>query len=79
MPVDLNAIICGNLQLMGDLYDAIGDIDGSKYCAQTADLLRQTIHQVGCPEPDLRLVLGEPPGNPQRHCFDRRSSSGVVE
>ncbi|KIH47622.1 alpha,alpha-trehalase, partial [Ancylostoma duodenale] len=30
VPVDLNAIICGNLLLMGDLYDAIGDIDGSK-------------------------------------------------
>ncbi|KHJ91067.1 alpha,alpha-trehalase, partial [Oesophagostomum dentatum] len=46
VPVDLNAIICGNLQLMGDLYDAIGDIDGSKWCAQSADLMKQTIHQV---------------------------------
>ncbi|KAL6739929.1 hypothetical protein Aduo_013326 [Ancylostoma duodenale] len=46
VPVDLNAIICGNLLLMGDLYDAIGDIDGSKWCAQSADLMKQTIYQV---------------------------------
>ncbi|KAE9421080.1 hypothetical protein Angca_008760 [Angiostrongylus cantonensis] len=46
VPVDLNAIICGNLLLMGDLYDAIGDIDGSKWCAQMADLMKQTIYQV---------------------------------
>ncbi|ETN68426.1 alpha,alpha-trehalase [Necator americanus] len=46
VPVDLNAIICGNLQLMGDLYDAIGDIEGSKWCAQSADLMKQTIYQV---------------------------------
>lgn len=47
VPVDLNAIICGNLLLMGDLYDAVGDIDGSKWCAQSADLMKQTIYQVG--------------------------------
>nr|CDJ94140.1 Glycoside hydrolase domain containing protein [Haemonchus contortus] len=46
IPVDLNAIICGNLLLMRDFYDALGDIDGSKRCAQEADLLKQTIHQV---------------------------------
>ncbi|WKY04858.1 hypothetical protein Q1695_005677 [Nippostrongylus brasiliensis] len=46
VPVDLNAIICGNLQMMGDLYDAVCDIDGSKWCAQAADVMKQTIHQV---------------------------------
>ncbi|KAK6055637.1 hypothetical protein COOONC_06859, partial [Cooperia oncophora] len=47
IPVDLNAIICGNFLMMRDLYDALGDIDGSKSCAQEADLMKQTIHQVG--------------------------------
>ncbi|KAK6042857.1 alpha,alpha-trehalase [Cooperia oncophora] len=46
IPVDLNAIICGNFLMMRDLYDALGDIDGSKSCAQEADLMKQTIHQV---------------------------------
>ncbi|PAV91678.1 hypothetical protein WR25_23156 [Diploscapter pachys] len=46
VPVELNAIVCGNLKMMGDLYDAVGDIDGSKWCAIMYDTIRRTIHQV---------------------------------
>ncbi|CAI4227101.1 unnamed protein product [Auanema sp. JU1783] len=46
IPVDLNAIICGNASMLVDLHDAVGDIESSKYFAHLCDKLRRTIHQV---------------------------------
>lgn len=46
IPVDLNAIICGNIRMMGELYDALGDVDSSKCCAILCDDMKRTMHQV---------------------------------
>ncbi|VDN03354.1 unnamed protein product [Thelazia callipaeda] len=46
LPVDLNAIICGNLRLMAILYEVIGDVVSAKHCQQQFESMRQAIHQV---------------------------------
>ncbi|CAD6196174.1 unnamed protein product [Caenorhabditis auriculariae] len=46
VPVELNAIICGNIRLMGEMYDVINDVEGSKWCALMQDQMRRTMHQV---------------------------------
>ncbi|MFH4979313.1 hypothetical protein AB6A40_006022 [Gnathostoma spinigerum] len=46
LPIDLNAIICGNLRLMSIMYDAIGDHASADQCHESFELMRRAIHQV---------------------------------
>ncbi|CAB3406875.1 unnamed protein product [Caenorhabditis bovis] len=46
IPVDLNAIICGNIRLMGKMYEVIDDIHGMKWSAQLHADMVDTIEKV---------------------------------
>ncbi|KAK6100758.1 trehalase I, putative [Brugia malayi] len=46
LPVDLNAIICGNLRLMANLYEVIDDISNAEQCREQFRSMKQAIHQV---------------------------------
>lgn len=46
LPVDLNAIICGNWNLMSKLYEVIGDSASAMLCRRNFDSMKQAIHQV---------------------------------
>uniref|UniRef100_A0A183TZD7 Trehalase n=1 Tax=Toxocara canis TaxID=6265 RepID=A0A183TZD7_TOXCA len=46
LPVDLNAIICGNWRLMADMYEAMGDPASAEHCRHNFDAMRLAIHQV---------------------------------
>uniref|UniRef100_A0A915C2N6 Trehalase n=1 Tax=Parascaris univalens TaxID=6257 RepID=A0A915C2N6_PARUN len=46
LPVDLNAIICGNWRLMADMYDAMDDHSSAENCRRNFDAMRHAIHQV---------------------------------
>nr|AHM26076.2 trehalase [Anisakis simplex] len=46
LPVDLNAIICGNWRLMANLYEAMNDLVSAEQCRQNFNAMRQAIHQV---------------------------------
>ncbi|EJW81809.1 trehalase, partial [Wuchereria bancrofti] len=46
LPVDLNAIICGNLRLMANLYEVINDISNAEQCREQFKSMKQAIHQV---------------------------------
>lgn len=46
LPVDLNAIICGNLRLMANLYEVIEDTSKAEQCRQQFRSMKEAIHQV---------------------------------
>ncbi|EJD73652.1 trehalase, variant [Loa loa] len=46
LPIDLNAIICGNLRLMANLYEVINDMSSAEHCRQQFRSMKQAIHQV---------------------------------
>uniref|UniRef100_A0A158R5V2 Trehalase n=1 Tax=Syphacia muris TaxID=451379 RepID=A0A158R5V2_9BILA len=46
LPVDLNAIICGNWSLMAKLYIILGDKEKSQLCWKNFEAMRKAIYQV---------------------------------
>ncbi|VDD91850.1 unnamed protein product [Enterobius vermicularis] len=46
LPVDLNAIICGNWEIMAKLYDVIEDSASSDLCHRNFEAMKSAIHQV---------------------------------
>lgn len=46
LPVDLNAIICGNLRLMAEMYDAIGESEIAARFQEEFAAMCDTIHEV---------------------------------
>lgn len=46
LPVDLNAIICGNWSLIAKLYEVIGDSANADLCRHNFDAMKHAIHQV---------------------------------
>lgn len=46
LPVDLNAIICGNLRLMASLYEVIEDTENAEKCREEFKSMKEAIHQV---------------------------------
>ncbi|KAM3724225.1 Trehalase [Dirofilaria immitis] len=46
LPIDLNAIICGNFRLMANLYEAISDMPSAEHCRQQFIDMKQAIHQI---------------------------------
>uniref|UniRef100_A0A914DHT7 Trehalase n=1 Tax=Acrobeloides nanus TaxID=290746 RepID=A0A914DHT7_9BILA len=46
LPVDLNAIICGNLRFFAELYDAVGENDAAARYREQFSAMRDTMHDV---------------------------------
>ena len=46
IPVDLNAIICGNLRIFAHFYDLLGNPKAAESSRQQFQLMREAIHQV---------------------------------
>ncbi|VDK74142.1 unnamed protein product [Onchocerca ochengi] len=46
LPIDLNAIICGNFRLMANLYEVIDDMSSAEHCREQFKNMKQAIHQV---------------------------------
>jgi len=46
IPVDLNAIICGNLRIFAEFYHALGEEAASDRALEQYERMRETIHQV---------------------------------
>lgn len=46
LPVDLNAIICGNLSYMAEMYDAVGQVENAVRLRDSYAAMRDTMHEV---------------------------------
>ncbi|TKR64639.1 hypothetical protein L596_025136 [Steinernema carpocapsae] len=46
IPVDLNAIICGNLRMMGEMFQTVGDTEKALKAFTEYEIMREAIHQV---------------------------------
>lgn len=46
VPVDLNAIICGNLRMMSEMYAVLGNAEQANLCGKTYENMRTTIEKV---------------------------------